>query len=94
VTLSITQIPTHTHVASATSIVTDPGHNHAIGKSNSTGGSGTIAVGNLSPKDILSDTKTTGITVSTNVVNANAGGGLPHPNFQPGLGCYYIMYIP
>jgi microcystin-dependent protein len=24
----------------------------------------------------------------------SAGGGLGHPNFQPGLGCYYIMYIP
>ena len=94
VTLSITQIPSHTHIASATSIVTDPGHRHGVGKSNITGGGGTIAVGNATPQDINSTTSLTGITVATNVVNAAAGGGLPHPNYQPGLGCYYIMYIP
>lgn len=25
---------------------------------------------------------------------ANTGGGLPHSNIQPSIGCYYIMYIP
>ena len=95
VTLSITQIPSHTHVASATSIVTDPGHAHTVSyldKGNPGDGTSTIDVGG--PASVSTSTASTGITVTTNVVNANAGGGLPHPNYQPGLGCYYIMYIP
>jgi microcystin-dependent protein len=34
----------------------------------------------------------TGITCT--LTNVNAGGDEPHDNFQPGIGAYYIMYIP
>lgn len=40
----------------------------------------------------LSETKITGISVGTTI--GSTGGGLAHTNYQPGLGCYYIMYIP
>lgn len=39
-----------------------------------------------------SSTSQTGVGVS--VAIGSTGGGLPHTNYQPGLGCYYIMYIP
>lgn len=34
----------------------------------------------------------TGVSVATTI--ASIGGGQAHSNIQPGLGCYYIMYIP
>lgn len=34
----------------------------------------------------------TGISISVSM--QSAGGGGAHNNYQPGLGCYYIMYIP
>ena len=95
VTLSVTQIPSHTHVATATSTVTDPGHTHSIpylDKGNP--GDGTSTIDFSGPTTFSTNSATTGITVSTSVVNNSTGGGLPHPNYQPGLGCYYIMYIP
>jgi microcystin-dependent protein len=33
-------------------------------------------------------------TTTTTVTLASQGGGQAHSNYQPGLGCYYIMYIP
>lgn len=32
--------------------------------------------------------------ISVAVTNADAGSNGAHNNFQPGIGCYYIMYIP
>lgn len=95
VTLSVSQIPSHTHVATATSSVTDPGHSHTIShldKGNPGDGSSTIDFGG--PATFSTNTATTGISVSTSVVNSNTGGGLSHPNVQPVIACYYIMYIP
>jgi microcystin-dependent protein len=102
VTLTTPQLPAHSHNASGTTTVTlnDPGHTHAIGQSGVTGGAGTIAVGNTSPKNIQSVTSTTGITVTSNAANnvsisvQNEGGGQAHQNIQPVIGAYYIMYIP
>lgn len=49
----------------------------------------------------VSGIPTIGITspTSANVsvgsqTNSDAGGGLSHPNYQPAIACYYIMYIP
>ena len=99
ITLTTPQLPAHSHVALANTTVTlnDPGHTHAIGQSGVTGGSGTIAVGNTSPKDIQAVTSTTGITVdstNTDVTIQTTGSGSAHPNIQPVIGAYYIMYIP
>ncbi len=99
ITLTTPQLPAHAHNAVANTTVTlnDPGHTHAIGQSGVTGGSGTIAVGNTSPKDIQAVTSTTGITVastSTSVTVESTGSGAAHANIQPVIGAYYIMYIP
>ena len=94
ITLTTNQIPAHTHSATSTSVVTDPGHTHLIGQSGVSGGGGTIAVANTSPKNIQSVTNTTGITVATTTVIGSTGTGLSHSNIQPVLACYYIMYIP
>jgi microcystin-dependent protein len=34
------------------------------------------------------------VSLSVSVANGNAGGGGSHPNIQPVIGAYYIMYIP
>lgn len=98
VTLSSSQIPSHTHTA------TDSGHQHKITGTTSgstapngaavypTFNSTTDLGGNVftTPLAGLSDVTTgfASITVSS------TGGGQSHPNNQPALGCYYIMYIP
>ena len=92
VTLTASQIPSHSHVA--TSTVTDPGHSHvASNTSSGTVGGGKFAMGNEGPEGNPSvDSAVTNISVSTSI--QATGGGQSHPNYQPGLGCYYIMYIP
>jgi microcystin-dependent protein len=97
VTLDATQIPSHTHsaTASATSVVTDPGHTHYSGQSGNTGGGGSIGI-STTGYNFLTTSSITNITVATTVgvTNGNSGGGLAHLNIQPVLACYYIMYIP
>jgi microcystin-dependent protein len=101
VTLITSQIPSHSHSAIGTTTVTlsDPGHTHAIGQSGVTGGGGTIAVGNTTPKNIQAVSSTTGITVTSNAANnvsitvQPTGDGGAHPNIQPVIAAYYIMYI-
>jgi microcystin-dependent protein len=100
VTLTTSQIPSHTHIATAT--VVDPGHNHqpanggdfAIWLNNEanagSGSSGFEVDENNHPSS--TNIKTTGITVS--VANSSTGDGLSHNNIQPTIGAYYIMYIP
>lgn len=107
VTLSATQIPSHTHTATATSTA-DP-HNHFIAKDGSN-------IGDLlttSPLDTLFDggdrsyllkstsgtadkgpTNNATVNVTTSVTVTATGGGLSHINIQPTIGAYYIMYIP
>lgn len=97
VTLDITQIPSHTHAATstATSTVTDPGHSHTLAGSVQPGGAGDASrAGALAT--VTTASATTNITVDTSVstVNTAAGSGGSHPNIQPVLACYYIMYIP
>jgi microcystin-dependent protein len=99
VALNITQLPSHTHpaIATSTAIVTDPGHSHYAGRKNAGGlTSGAIGLAKDVPQDNQSTVSTTNITVavSTNVVNNNAGSNAAHANNQPAIACYYIMYIP
>ena len=56
------------------------------------GGSNTVVLGPSTNGTANVTTQTTGITVT--ITNAETGGGLPHANNQPMIGCYYIMYIP
>lgn len=93
ITLGTTQIPSHTHTATAVS--TDAGHTHSI--LNSAGYVSSVIPSGGSGQYFQQTTKTTETgtaNITTNVTNAPTGGGLPHQNYQPGYGCYYIIYIP
>lgn len=97
VTLGPTQIPAHSH--SATAVVTDPGHLHNIAYAhgeadqNEPGVYGDLMDQNgVKSSTTTTETAVTGVTVGVTI--GSTGGGLAHPNVQPGLGCYYIMYIP
>lgn len=98
-TLITSQIPSHTHTATATSTVVEPnsgqGHRHdfvGVDTVNTAGGSSSSRFcGNFTKQTSYA---TTGITVNTTVTNASTGGNEAHSNVQPGIGCYYIMYIP
>lgn len=95
ITLGPTQIPAHTHTATST----DSGHTHqtalvsalttAYGIGSTVGGiAGTIAYTSYSTL-----TSTSNAIINT-TISPNVGGGLPHPNIQPVVACYYIQYRP
>ena len=97
VTLGPTQIPAHSHLATAT--VSDPGHLHTIAYAhgeadqNEPGTYGDLMdMNGVKSSSTSTNTAFTGVSVAVAV--GSTGGGLAHDNFQPGLGCYYIMYIP
>lgn len=100
VTLGPTQIPTHIHPNEL--IFVDPQHTHTFAPDTNMnfGSSGvsrpTTAIESASTGRAISGTigsSSTGITVTlTN--KENTGGGLPHPNIQPVIACYYIQYRP
>ena len=103
VTLITSQLPTHSHSAVGTTTVTlnDPGHFHFAGRKNDFGGaSGSIGLSKNLPQDNQSTTSTTGITITSNTANnvsigvSDTGSGAAHPNIQPVIAAYYIMYIP
>jgi microcystin-dependent protein len=94
ISLTDSQIPSHTH--NATSSVVDPGHQHDYqtrvtdSRAQFSNDEREVTMYQLSTRQTA--TATTNITVST--VISNTGGGLGHPNVQPTIGAYYIMYIP
>jgi microcystin-dependent protein len=102
--LSTGNMPSHAHTASAISTVTDPGHTHNLVSGYFAGGDGRGTSVGTSGEDVfnwdvkLGDNvvanKQTGITVATTVTVNESGGNTPHNNYQPAIGCYYIMYIP
>lgn len=105
IVLSPTQIPSHTHTATATSVVTDPGHKHSLipdtyagndgrGTGISTSGSDAFNWETGKVRIDVVDTATTGITVGTTITVNPTGGGNSHSNIPPVRACYYIMYIP
>lgn len=108
ITLTTPQIPAHTHTTDPK--ISDPGHTHfttlsggQVALTSSTplaqaatyGGNTSYSLaGAAGTADIgITNSKTTGITIIDKAISST-GGGLAHSNFQPGLGCYYIMYIP
>ena len=79
-------VVSHTHTA--TSTVTDPGHNHSLGFSITTlqgGGVGSL----ISSGSLNTSTATTGITVAT--TNATAGTSGTNANLPPYFALCYIM---
>jgi len=93
VQLSENQLPNHTHNNTVNSTITPNPHNHGYtgsegnGYPDGSGDSGGTYVRGSKIEDVT-------LTVNTTIVNAAVGGGEFHPNNQPAIGCYYIMYIP
>jgi hypothetical protein len=84
-------VVSHTHTATSTSVVTDPGHTHpvlipAVASTSATAGgsAGQSASGNTS-------SATTGITVATTTTNASAGTSGTNANLPPYYALCYIM---
>lgn len=93
ITLNTTQIPAHKHD------LNDPEHTHiaSITSSASDLPNGLIVNPVFDSATSLTGTNPAGLqmaSAATNITMENTGGGLSHNNYQPGIGCYYIMYIP
>lgn len=82
-TLSIPQIPAHTHG------ISDPGHMHIVQHSSIPSGSTGALGGGLGVLDGVIQTN----TALTNILINSTGGGFPVNNRQPSIACYYIIYI-
>ena len=96
VTLTESQLPSHTHVAT---LSTDGDHTHGFGTYPIAVHDGTSGDDNrLTDQNNIGSiniTSTTSEGAHTHTVTVNAtGGGQSHSNIQPVLACYYIMYIP
>jgi len=105
ITLGPTQIPPLTHTHATTVTIVDPGHNHTFSASNGGDGSGSgypatgVAQeggGSFGMQNNQTGLKGTGAGQNVTVTNSDTtlGGGLPHPNIQPVIACYYIQYRP
>jgi len=100
ITLTLPQIPTHTHAATSTVVINDPGHSHEfLGVTNSSGdGNGSRHSVPLTRTTSAAFTGLkgtgTGQNVFVNVSNDSQGQGQAHSNVQPGIAVYYLIYIP
>lgn len=100
-TLITSQLPSHTHTGSATSTSTatispNP-HSHSFTYTTRGTGSGVGTIGTSgtnSTKVTTDQSLSVSVSTVTSITNANTGGNEAHSNVQPGIGCYYIMYIP
>jgi microcystin-dependent protein len=92
VTLNLTQIPNHTHTITSVATVNDPGHFHNV--QGAASGEGFPKMDNGQGVTGNTTTNQTGITVNVTSSASFEGGGLPHTNIQPSIGCRYIIYIP
>jgi microcystin-dependent protein len=92
VALTTSQIPSHSHTASASSVVTDPTHTHSFEATNNNDGgprpNGFVNSNTGAVSTYTTGAASTGITVATSVTIAPAGGNLAHANNQPALACY------
>jgi microcystin-dependent protein len=92
-TLGVNEIPEHDHPGSTIVIDQDPHrHNYTTGSNDVDGWQGDSDVDDFGPITAQTDSAT--VTLRPTLTIARQGGSQPHPNIQPGLGCYYIMYIP
>ena len=71
-----------------------PTANNFIRQSKSTGGNLGYGLRGTSTTSTVGKTTDVSQNVSTTVTINPTGGGLPHNNYQPGIGAYYIIYIP
>ena len=83
-------VVSHTHTATSTSVVTDPGHKHSGDQSIQSGAIGAYySGGSASVYDTT--TSTTGITVATTTTNASTGTSGTNANLPPYFALCYIM---
>jgi hypothetical protein len=82
-------VVSHTHTATSTSVVTDPGHTHLTGDTQ--GGSGGRTVYEVGAGAAVVPSAFTGITVATTTTNANAGVSGTNANLPPYYALAYIM---
>jgi microcystin-dependent protein len=92
-TLIEANLPSHTHSASSSSSVSDPGHRHQIGGRDSTADDGGNPNSEFvrdypSVQNPYSSTVTTGITVSTSTSIGNTGSGTSFSNLPPYIAVY------
>jgi len=100
VTLTIGQLPSHAHPGTTATTALSPNpHTHTISPAvpfidADIVASGTGAVGSSIPDPTTLLAENVTLTAVTNITIGAQGGGEAHPNYQPGLGCYYIQYRP
>ena len=83
-------VVSHTHAATSTSTVTDPGHRHQYPTNNgSTYGSNYLS--DRAFGDAYTSTVTTGVTVATATTNASTGVSGTNANLPPYLGINFII---
>jgi len=92
-TLIEANLPSHSHSASSSSSVSDPGHRHQIGGRDSTANEGGDPNSEFvrdypSVANPYSSTVTTGITVSTSTSIGNTGSGTSFSNLPPYIAVY------
>ena len=87
-------VVSHTHTATSTSVVTDPGHTHSGDASpnfNQAPNTYLTKDGATSGETYTTDTATTGITVATTTTNASTGTSGTNANLPPYYALCYIM---
>ena len=87
----------HSHLISTTgssNITNPPTSSNFIRQSYSTGGNLGYALRGSSSTPNVGQTTNVSQSVQTTVTINPTGGGLGHNNYQPGIGAYYIIYIP
>lgn len=100
VTLDVSQIPNHSHTATALTNIIPESHSHTMPnnvipllRGTDDGGSGSYDDAWQGYNTGVSTNSAT-LTAQTTVTVNNTGLGQSHPNVHPVLSCYYIMYIP
>jgi microcystin-dependent protein len=88
-------VVSHTHTATSSSSVTDPGHAHNVDGAYGGGGNpgGSLNVDNPSGKNRATTTATTGITVATSTTVASAGSSGTNANLPPYYALAYIIKL-
>ena len=95
VTLTTSQLPSHSHPGSGvvTTISPNP-HSHSYVTPNAEGSASGSADSHPDGPLVNRDTSTVTLSATSILTITPEGGNQPHPNNQPALACYYIMYIP
>lgn len=95
VALITSQIPAHSHnaVAVSTASISPNPHSHTVAGATNPGGKGEGDRLGVAQSKTTSSVDLT-VSVNTSVTVQPAGSGAAHPNIQPVIAAYYIMYIP